>query len=347
MPKFEVTTELCDALRSLRLQNKLQSKEVAAKINKSPAYLSRLENGKIAHIEYSTLNALLKAITLQNEIDNNVIESIINTLTVKYSKEDINKQLWLTNYDTLKCLIPIPSQLIDDLNELLNCNNISRDYLLQRINANEALDSDVIKSQNLQHNIWFQDTKSDKPSHCIYIEMTKNDLDSYLDKVKNSGPYIFIFCIAFYIKKIIKCGEIVELEDQEYEKLYNETSNYLKSYKFMTYAEKAALIEAAKSEDELKTLMNSFDDKFYKLTADIFTSFKIMSEHNIELTIERLESLKDNMYWDIGFMLKLLSLNYRSMEKTSVENRKKILKDIQDLIKKYSDMTDSNTFEMY
>ncbi len=347
MPKIEVTAELCDTLRSLRIQNKLQSKDVAMQIGRSPAYLSRLENGYIAHIDYNTLNVLIKTITRQDEIDHNVIETIINNLNIKYTKEDIDKQLWLTNYDTLKCMIPIPSHMIDTINEMLDQNNISRDYLLKRINANEALDQDDIKKSKLQHNIWFQNKNEDHPSHSIIIDMTRKDLDAYLDKTKTSGPYIFIFCIVFYIKKIIKYGNLVKLENNIYEDLYNETSEFLKSFKFMTYTEKAALVGAAKSADELDSLMNSFDDKFYKLTGEIFAGFKALSEHNIETTTERLESFKDNMRWDLGFMLKLVDLPFRDLEDTSIDNRKKVLKEIECLIVKYTNLPKSNNIESY
>ena len=66
--------------------------------------------------------------------------------------------------------------------------------------------------------------------------------------------------------------------------------------------------------------MNSSDDKFYKLTGEIFAGFKALSEHNIETTTERLESFKDNMHWDLGFMIKLVYLPFRDLNDTNSIN---------------------------
>lgn len=347
MPKIEVTQELCDALRTLRLQNKLQSKDVAKRIEKSPAYLSRLENGNIHYIDYLTLNKLIKIISNSDEINDSVIEALVDTLKLKYTKKEIAKQLWLQNFDTLECQIPIPAELIDDINEAITQNEIDRDYLLARINSNESLEPEELKNSKLSKNIWYQKDDSDQPFQYILIEMSSDELDNYLDKKATSGSYIYVFCIAFYVKKIINYGNTVKLDEDSYNKLYQETSEYLKSFKFMTYSDKAELARTAKSKEELDSLMNTFDEQFYDLTAEIFSGFKYLSMHNIKTTNERLASFKDNMRWDLGFMLKLVDLHYRDLEDTSIDNRKRLLKEIEELIIKYSKLSKSENIETY
>ena len=47
MPRAIVTPELTETLRGIRLQNKIQAKNLAAHIGKSPAFISKLESGNI------------------------------------------------------------------------------------------------------------------------------------------------------------------------------------------------------------------------------------------------------------------------------------------------------------
>ena len=47
MPRAIVTPELAETLRGIRLQNKIQAKNLAAHIGKSPAFISKLESGNI------------------------------------------------------------------------------------------------------------------------------------------------------------------------------------------------------------------------------------------------------------------------------------------------------------
>lgn len=51
MPRAIVTPELAETLRGIRLQNKVQAKNLAAHIQKSAAYISKLENGNIQTID--------------------------------------------------------------------------------------------------------------------------------------------------------------------------------------------------------------------------------------------------------------------------------------------------------
>ena len=44
------------------------------------------------------------------------------------------------------------------------------------------------------------------------------------------------------------------------------------------------------------------------------------------------------MHWDLGFMLKLISFNFSSLDDLSTTLKKELLNDIEELIKKYNSM---------
>ena len=114
MPRAIVTPELTETLRGIRLQNKIQAKNLAAHIGKSPAFISKLESGNIQTIDTKELYSILQFISGENS-STELAEQIYASLRFKYSSKEIEEQLWFTNYDTVECLLPIPEALIDDL----------------------------------------------------------------------------------------------------------------------------------------------------------------------------------------------------------------------------------------
>ena len=140
MPRAIITPELTETLRSIRLQNKVQAKKLAEHLQKSPAYISKLENGGIQTIDTKELYNIFQFISRESN-SMEVAEKIYKSLKIRYSSKEIEEQLWFTNYDTVDCLLPIPEALIQELNDRIKKLEISRQYLNERINANEALTS--------------------------------------------------------------------------------------------------------------------------------------------------------------------------------------------------------------
>ena len=114
MPRYEVTPGLAETLRSIRLQNKIQANKLAVHIGKSPAYISKLENGSIQTITPDELSKILRFISGEAH-STELAEQIYASLKLKYSAKEIEEQLWFTNYDTVECRIPLPPALIEDL----------------------------------------------------------------------------------------------------------------------------------------------------------------------------------------------------------------------------------------
>ena len=94
--------------------------------------------------------------------------------------------------------------------------------------------------------------------------------------------------------------------------------------------------------------MNSFDKDNIEILNDIISGFKIASEQNIITTNKKLKAFGKNMHWDLGFMLRIISMDFSSLKDTSVSNRKILLSEIEDLIIKYKELPeDQNRIETY
>lgn len=347
MPRAIVTPELTETLRSIRLQNKIQAKKLAEHLKKSPAYISKLENGGIQTIDTEELYSIFRYISLENN-SMEAAEKIYKSLKIKYTPKEIEEQLWFTNYDTVKCLLPIPETLIQELNERIEKLAISRQYLNERINANEALSPEEINDSSILYNQWFHQKRIGGSAQSIKIKLPENQMDKILDRQIDVAPYVFVFCILFYVLKIEAYGDTVSLSDEENSALMKQTTATLNSHKFYSISEKNALIAQKQTENEVHELLSSFDNTNIEIINDILVGLHVASEHNIKTTNEQLRQFNKNMHWDLGFMLRLISMEFSLLQKTSVSNKRNLLNEIESLIQRYSAIPENqNIIEEY
>lgn len=346
MPRYEVTPGLAETLRSIRLQNKIQANKLAAHIGKSPAYISKLENGSIQTITPDELSKILSFISGE-EHSTELAEQIYASLKLKYSAKDIEEQLWFINYDTVECRIPLPVSLIEDLVQKIETLGISQQYLCSRINANEALSAEEIADENIPYNQWYQGKKGET-SQSIKMKISEAQLSDLLSNKFDLAPYIFVFCIAFYLLKIEKFGDSIFISDEENVALMRETTKYLNSHKFYSISEKNLVLANKQTSEDVHDLLSSFDTENMEYISDILSGFGFATDHNIKHTNEQLKAFSENMHWDLGFMLRIIGLNYKSLEKTSVSNKRQLLSEIEELIRKYATLPDAkNLIEEY
>lgn len=334
MPRYEVTPGLAETLRSMRLQNKIQANKLAAHIGKSPAYISKLENGSIQTIAPEELSAILKFISGEDH-SVEIAEQIYDSLKIRYSAKEIETQLWFINYDTVECQIPLPRSLLEDLNGRIRNLGITHQYLCSRINANEALTPEEIADKNLPYNQWYQ-CKKDAAAQSIKIKLSEKKLSDLLDNKFEMVPYVFVFCVVFYILKIEKYGDTIVLSDEENALLMRAATDLLNSHKFYSIAEKKLLMSNKQTFEDVNDLLSSFDKDNMEHIENILSWFSLATDHNIKYTNEQLKAFAANMQWDLGFMLRIISFNYMCLEETSVSNKRQLLAEIEDLIQKYA-----------
>lgn len=335
MPKIVVTERLADTLKMLRMQNNIKSKELAEHLGKTPGYITKLEKQEIKSVELETVDSIFSYILGNDYRKTEIWEQIYASLQLKYSKAEIEEEVWFANFDTVYRQIPIPETLIEYINERIISLHITRDVLLKRINANEALTDDEVNDINIKPNIWYP-SKSGKGSS-IKINMSVNMLSNILDKKISSSPYVFIFCILYYIYKIEQYGEVGKLEVPQTKQLYRKVTLTLNSYKFYSIVERDAIVKSAQSKEEMQDLLSSFDNENAELISEILRELKLASELNIEVTNERLSAFIKNLNCDLWFTLKIISLNYNLLDNIDMDQRKEFVDEVESLIHKYTD----------
>ena len=348
MPRAVVTPELTEILRSIRLQNKIQAKLLAEHIGKSPAYISKLESGNIQTIDTRELYMILQYISGGEENTAQLAERIYSTLKVRYSAKEIEDQLWFVNYDTVERTLPIPESLIAEINALIQNTGISLQQLNQRINANEALSPEEIEDERIPFNHWYHKTGNDRAAQSIKIKLPESTMNAILECKIDACPYVFVYCILYYVLKVKYHGDVIQISDEDNSALVDETVRILNLHKFYSITEKKAVTAEMESKEEVLERLSSFDRDNIEILNDILSGFQFASEYNIKRTNEQLKSFSENMHWDLGFMLRIISMNFRDLERTSVSNKKNLIAEIEELIKKYAEIPDQqNIIESY
>lgn len=335
MAKIIVTQALVDTLTMLRKQKGTKSKDLANHIGKTPGYITRLEKQELKTIDINILDSIFSFILGDDYQSTAIWERVYANLQIKLTKEEIENEVWFSNYDTVYRYIPVPTSLIDYFNDKIALLNISREYLLDRINANEAIPQEEINDSKILSNRWYYSTL--KNCTFIKIQMDALSLDNILDKKIISSPYVYIYCIMFYLLKIEHVGKTVEIDRPTERQLQLSAKNILNEHKFYSIVEKENIINSEKTKEEIQNLLSSFDNENNKLISEILNEFKFASELDIRITNERLTKFLENLSSDIWFTLKIVSLNYNLLESIDFTQKKGFIEDIERLIKQYSD----------
>lgn len=347
MAKVYVTQELAETIKSIRLQNKILSKDLANVIEKSPAYVTKLEKGEIRTIDIDELNKIFNYIIGDDTSFDETIQKIYSVLKYNYSDEEIEHQIWFSNYDTIKRKIPIPSTLIDEINARIQDLNISRAYLKKRINANESLSQAEIENPDIPFNQWYSSENKPKGAQSIKINITDDILNGILDKTIDITKYIYMLAISYYLIKIEKFKDIINVGDEE-NCIMSEAIDLLSKHKFYSLTAKSKALEAAASYEEQLELLNSFDKKNYELVNLILKKIRLISDDDIKTTNKYLEMLYKNLDWDLGFTLKIISLEFYRMEGKGYSIKKELVGKIEKLLNEYIEIPNEKTlFEKY
>ena len=333
MPKTPVTLELAATLKTVRTEKGIQAQTLAEHIGKSNAYITKLEKAELKFIDNDLLDQIF-AFIMGDDTDSDIIAKKTQELTKQnLSDEKIDDQLWFVNFDTVYRRLPIPEKLIQFILEHIERTGIDRETLIIRINNNEALTQEEKNDETLEFNRWY----SIKEKHqSIKIKISDKLVNDILDRKEVFSSYVFVFCILFYVLKIEKYGERVDLLEEENNSLMNETTQTLNEFKFYSLVEKNKIIINAENQDQLNEIWNSFDTENQEIISDILSGFQYASELDIANTNPRLKSLAQNMHWDLWFMLKLVSFNFASLDDLSTSIKKELLNEIEELIKKYN-----------
>lgn len=347
MDRIPLTIETAETIRELRQQRKLASKDLAKALGRSASYVSKVEGGTYKSIpaeEFAIILELIYPDCPSHE------ERVDRFLSYQQKKYDVThaKEVWFENLDTVYQIIPIPSNLAQDIKKLLVDNNISISALVNRINGNEEIPLEDRNNPDLPDNEWYERI-TEGSAMSIRMNLSIDTVQGIVEGEITSSNYVTVQAIIYYLFKMIDYPSDHIFTEEEWLSCEQKCLSFLDDHKFYTAARKRYLLSIARNKTEANNILNEFDIYNQKAINDLLEFLKTISEFNVVFTNKVLKQLLTNLKWDHNFILTLIGFDFASINECSHANKAQMLRDIHEILRKYKDMPNeekrSETYE--
>lgn len=352
--RFEVTPILAEGIRMSRIQNGIASKDVAAMLYRSPTYISKLERGDIKTIDAEELTAVLhyvipgdggKELTLSEKL-----EILVSNLAPRYEPREIERELWLENYDWVICEHPVPPELPAAIAAKMKEEHIGVETLCAAINSNAELPPELRNERSIPFNQWRNYFENGTlKNHFIKLSISLADITDFLEGRRSAANYLLAFVIVRFLRWLVDYPEEIRISDDRADELNTYTVHFLDLYHFSSNSDKRRQKRNAENKMLLEKLCGGKENR---LPASVINELpgllKTMPQENIESLFRAVELLSINLEWDPAFMRKLMSLPFSELEGLSYSNKRQLLSKIEDLIQSYKDLpSEQKSWETY
>lgn len=347
MSKLPLTIEMADTIRELRLQNKIASKDITATLGRSPSYISKIENGSIKSISEEEFDIILtmifpECLSLQERLD-----KLVEYQVKKYGFDSREDWVWFQNLDTVYRLIPIPPELVSEINSLLEENGITIERLVERINGNEELCEEDRNNESLPYNEWFERSDSNSKMS-IKMLLEKEEVELILNGKTEACNYVTMQAIMHYLFKIKLYPEDYSLADTALQMIQREWEPILDKHKFFTLSRKEMLLSQTRSKNQAKSILNEFDIENQEILNQLLKFIKMATDMDVLSTNKSLKQFVSNLEWDYNFMMRVVGFSFSSIENCSFSNKLQMLKEIREIVTKYQEMPEEQkSVEVY
>ncbi len=342
MPKFTVTKNMGAALKNLRQSRNVKAIVLAKEINKTGAYISKLEKGDLKTIDCNDFIKIIRKMSNDENEFREAIDLLLKDSSMEFSEEEKLNEEWKLNLDYFYRTLLIPDEykiLIKSKMEQLQINSTE---LSNYINGNfDIYDNEKLDKQELDketRNRWiFNNGES-----YVLMEIPAEKIDWMLESSKNFSCYADMFCILM---------SLYRLEKIDKENAYLQAHNDLASIGILTIRDTEDIMIEYSEEQKINDLLSQRNNKNLpsenrKLLSELNTfvknvhSFSIV---NINYTNEKMSAINKVFDEDPVIALKLLGTNILPLKDKPTQLKKDFFNALDDLIQEYSSKEVSET----
>lgn len=337
MAKIPLTIEMSEAIRELRLQNKIASKEIAGALGRSASYVSKIENGLIKTISEEEFDQILKIVFPNSKSPQERLDRLVEFQIKKYGVDSSEDKVWFYNLDTVYRLIPIPVGLVEEINDILTETTVGIEQLVARINSNEEISDSERNDPYLPYNEWIESNDSDA-TMIIRMKLRTEEVENILNGTAEVCNFITMQVIVHYLFKFKLFPEKHDLENKDLITVQKAWQELLDKHKFYTLLRKEKLLSQAHSKNQAKSILNDFDIENQEAINLMLQFIKMASDMDVYTTNKSLKQFISNLDWDYNFMLRVVGFDYSAVGECSFSNKLQMLRDIREVINKYKNM---------
>lgn len=328
MAKVIVDKGLAETIKSLRMQNGIAAKDLALTLDKSRSYVSKLENGEIASINSEDLIKGLRFISKESEIDD-IIDKVLKTVSIRYTKDEIDRMLWIDNFDKVDRLIPIPDGFAQTYTEILQNNVISIERLVDEINSNLFIPHSILKKRGIPTGRWFKEGDS------VYIKMKVSFDDIYLilSGKKKKSNYVILLAIVLYSLRLTEYKDFHEFDHDTTIEILDKATTILENYKVYTLTKKVEIIETAVDTPEVIERLSKHDQDNVSVIGQFNPLLHLYSYYDVASANRLISEFTKNMEWEAPFIMEIAGLPFYELGQCSYRIKKELLEEIRSLLR--------------
>lgn len=332
MPNITVTQTLRDIIKNERKKRKLSSARLSELIDKGKAYISQVESGKVTTMKIEVFYDIFdKLIDLPDKERNEYIKNnILDTLSIKMTKKELEDQAWYYMFDMKIRKFPIDKNLREWILNKRKQLNLSAEDLVQYINQNNDLKESNLKPNQLS--IQFKDNGTVETS----IRFAFND--DFITNIENGSTEVISFIdMQGIIYNLLRIEEVNVIDALERSKAL------LKENGFLTLTERERIIKENLNQKQLTNEDFNYYDlepteflkEHGKLMEEIISGFEYIRDKDISYSLKQITQLDKNMKSDIGLMYAVFGFPFDKLDSLGFEIKKNLIREMKDLINSY------------
>lgn len=339
MVRFEVTAMLAEGIRLARIQNNIASKELAAYLDRSPAYISKLEKGEVKSIEDTELTPIFSYIISNRETLEEKLDFFLDIVLPRYPQENLFAQLWLTHYAWVICKYPIPSAMVEEIQQWMNDEKIPIAELIAKINANVDLPESERNDASVPVNQWREHwIGGEKHGYIIKLKINPSDVKDFISGKMVETNYLLTYVIVRFMYWMTRFPEAEILSEREQKEIDDATSEFLHAHEFLSITDKLDKKRTHALRAELNMLFPNDTAEVMSFVNAVKTFLESMKPLGTEKSTAGLTNMCETLNWDAAFALKVMQMPFAKLEGISFTNKKQLLAEIELLIQRYQDM---------
>ena len=329
--KFRVTEELSKTLKTLRAQNGISSRDVAAYLGKSPSYVSKLEGGEIKFITEDMLTRLLTYISRGTDFYAEVLPAVVEVLRLVTSRESLRQQLWLMHYDVTGRPEVVPEGMAAEMAAVFAGAGATPESIAAQMNAN--IDSEMTGEYPANELVLAPCDDGERLAARVVIEPAQ--IEAILGQPGYTTSYFLLYNVAHTMTRTqLFPGVLTKLPPDDAGKVLRLTADFLNRWDVHSLMGFGHYVSSGDFIEQQMPLSEARGGVVDKIAAQL----EELVGRDVLDTASRLDTWSETLAWDSAFALKIAGLPFARLGDLSYTNKARLLADIERLLDEYDQM---------
>lgn len=332
MAKLNITDSMITFIKENREKYKISAAKLADAIGKSSAYVSKFDKGDYKMISYDDLLDMLSAIGgSKSEGEKLLEEYFTNLISNNNDKNESNYDI--KTYDNVLRMIDIPIELRDYINNLISENKLTISDIVNKANENADL-PEFTKNQKYEFNEYYPYEKDKSNSYekeysFVKIKVNEDEIVKILSGNVTKANYLTMDAILYTISRMRKIGEHLSSIIAD---------NILSKYHFYNLEGTKLSKLAEQIKNEAIENMNAMSDQSIFTLSEFIKVVSVFYNKDVDYAIAKTTGLHRNLMSDASLVMAIFDIPLFKVKDINIEDKRKLIKDIEELIVKYSEL---------